>query len=123
MTASTTCLIKMKIVWRSIPEYPGYEINRLGQIRRKSTGLILKPFDDGRGYLRVSLNGKNIKVHVLVARMFVPNPHGYPIIDHKRGNKHDNRASQLEWCTFSENTKRAHRLGLCRRDKKKGADK
>ena len=80
----------MKIVWHSIPEYPGYEINRLGQIKRKSTGRVLKPFDDSRGYLRVSLNGKNIKVHVLVARMFVPNPHGYPVIDHKRGNKHDN---------------------------------
>ena len=83
----------MKIVWHTIPDFPEYEINRLGEIRRKSTGRVLKPFDDRRGYLRVSLNGCNVKVHLLVAKMFVPNPHGYPVVDHKRGNKHDNRAS------------------------------
>jgi hypothetical protein len=87
----------MKIVWHTIPDFPEYEINRLGEIRRKSTGRVLKPFDDRRGYLRVSLNGCNVKVHLLVAKLFVPNPHGYPVVDHKRGNKHDNRASQLEW--------------------------
>ena len=93
----------MKIVWHTIPDFPEYEINRLGEIRRKSTGRVLKPFDD------------------LVARMFVPNPHGYPVVDHKRGNKHDNRASQLEWCTIAENTRRAHALGLYPRNSKKGA--
>lgn len=74
----------MKIVWHTIPDFPEYEINRLGEIRRKSTGRVLKPFDDRRGYLRVSLNGCNVKVHLLVARMFVPNPHGYPVVDHMR---------------------------------------
>ena len=103
----------MKIVWHTIPDYPEYEINRLGQIRRKSTGRVLKPFDDRRGYLRVSLNGRNAKVHILVAKMFVPNPHGYPVVDHKHGDKHDNRASQLEWCTVAENKRRAYALGLC----------
>ena len=39
----------------------------------------------------------------------------------KRGNKHDNRASQLEWCTIAENTRRAHALGLYPRNSKKGA--
>lgn len=82
----------MKIVWHTIPDFPEYEINRLGEIRRKSTGRVLKPFDDRRGYLRVSLNGCNVKVHLLVAKMFVPNPHGYPVVDHKRGNKHDTRS-------------------------------
>ena len=55
----------MKIVWHTIPDFPEYEINRLGEIRRKSTGRVLKPFDDRRGYLRVSLNGCNVKVHLL----------------------------------------------------------
>ena len=103
----------MRIVWHALPDFPGYEINRLGQIRRQSTGRVLKPFDDRRGYLRVSMNGKNVKVHLLVAKMFVPNPHGYPVVDHKHGDKHDNRASQLEWCTVAENTRRAYALGLC----------
>ncbi|MFR0872162.1 MAG: HNH endonuclease [Oscillospiraceae bacterium] len=59
-----------------------------------------------------------MKVHLLVAKMFVPNPHGYPVVDHKRGNKHDNRASQLEWCTIAENTRRAHALGFTPNSKK-----
>lgn len=112
-------MTKMRIAWHTLPDYPEYEINRLGQIRRKSTGRVLKPFDDSRGYLRVSLNGKNVKVHILVAKMFVPNPNSYPVVDHKKGNKHDNRASQLEWCTIAENTRRAHALGLYPRKKRR----
>jgi len=57
---------------------------------------MLKPFDDQRGYLRVTLNGKNIKVHKIVAEMFLPNPANLPVVNHKNGKKHDNRASQLE---------------------------
>ena len=97
----------MLIVWKTIENFPNYEINRLGQIRNRKTGKILKPFDDCRGYLRVRLNGINCKVHVLVAKQFIPNPENKPIVNHKHGNKHDNRASQLEWMTQSENIKHA----------------
>ena len=106
----------MRIIWITLADYPDYEINRLGQIRKK-TGKILKPFDDRRGYLRVSLNGKNIKVHILPAKTFLPNPDNLPVVNHKKGNKHDNRASQLEWCSHSDNTKHAWALGLCKRRK------
>ena len=57
------------------------------------------------------------------AKLFVPNPNGYPVVDHKHGDKHDNRASQLEWCTIAENTRRAHALGLYPPRKKKGEHK
>ena len=107
----------MKITWIALEDYPEYEINRLGQIRKKKTGRILKPFDDRRGYLRVTLNGKNVKVHILTARTFLPNPDNLPIVNHKKGNKHDNRVSQLEWCFYSENTKHAWTFGLCKRRK------
>jgi hypothetical protein len=107
----------MIIKWRALAEYPKYEINRLGQIRKKETGKLLLPFDDRRGYLRVTLNGKNIKVHILVAKTFLPNPGNLPIVNHKSGVKHDNRASQLEWCSWSENVKHAWALGLRRRRK------
>jgi len=103
----------MKIIWKGLAEYPEYEINRLGQIRKKGTSQPLVPFDDHRGYLRVTLNRKNVKVHILVAKTFLPNPENLPVVNHKHGNKHDNRASQLEWCSYSENTKHAWALGLC----------
>ena len=107
----------MKIVWKTIIGHPNYEINRLGKIRNKKTQLVLKPFDDCRGYLRVRLDGINCKVHVLVARQFIPNPENKRIVNHKRGNKHDNRASQLEWMTQSENIKHAWETGLIKRKK------
>ena len=107
----------MRIAWHPIKEYPDYEINRLGQIKSRKTGKILKPFDDSRGYLRVTLNGVNVKVHILVASMFVenPDPEHKTIVNHKTGNKHDNRASQLEWVTPSENTKHAWDTGLIKK--------
>lgn len=105
----------MKIIWQTIRNHPNYEINRLGEIRNKRNGKILKPSDDCRGYLRVRLDGINCKVHILVARQFIPNPENKPIVNHKRGNKHDNRASQLEWVTQSENIKHAWETGLIKR--------
>lgn len=110
----------MRIAWHPIKEHPNYEINRLGQIRSSKTGQILKPFDDNRGYLRVTLDGKNYKVHILVVIQFVPKPvSSFPlVVNHISGNKHDNRASQLEWVTQSENIKHAWEHGLIRRQKK-----
>ena len=64
----------MRIKWYVIKDHPNYELNRLGQVRNRRTGKILKPFDDRRGYLRVTLDGVNVKLHILVASMFVVNP-------------------------------------------------
>jgi hypothetical protein len=60
---------------------------------------MLKPFDYWRRYLRVTLGGKNIKVHILVAKQFIPNPNNLPIASHKNGSKYDNRESQRERCS------------------------
>lgn len=108
-----------KVIWHEITEHPNYEINRMGEVRSKKTGKLLKPYDDGTGYLRVKLNGENCRLHILVAKQFVPNPENKPIVNHKRGIKHDCRASQLEWVTQSENIKHAWNIRLCKRKKVK----
>lgn len=109
----------MRIKWYPIDGHPNYELNRLGQVRNKRTGKILKPFDDRRGYLRVTLDGVNVKLHILVAKKFVTNPDPVhkTIVNHKKGNKHDPRALQLEWVTPSENTKHAWDTGLIKKKK------
>ena len=55
------------------------------------------------------------RLHILVATAFCSHPEGKNIVNHKRGKKHDCRASQLEWVTQSENIQHAWNIGLCGR--------
>ena len=55
-----------------------------------------------------------VYVHICVALAFIPNPNGLPCINHKDGNKANNRVDNLEWCSHAENMKHASRTGLCK---------
>lgn len=54
-------------------------------------------------------NGKqdSYYVHRLVATAFIPNPNGYPEVNHLDGNPSNNHVSNLEWCTKSQTMIRA----------------
>ncbi len=67
---------------------------------------------NNRGYLRANINKHDEYVHRIVAICFVPNPHGYDEVNHIDGIKTNNHASNLEWCTRSENNLHAFRIGL-----------
>ena len=67
-------------------------------------------------YPRVSMRfgGKTHKemVHRIVARVFLePRPAGLHV-NHKDGNKHNNRPENLEWVTQKQNVHHAWRAGL-----------
>lgn len=64
------------------------------------------------GYMRVTIYGKDEYVHRLVANYFVPNPNGYSEVNHIDGNKENNCADNLEWCTRSQNNRHAFQTGL-----------
>jgi len=51
-------------------------------------------------------------VHRAVAKAHIPNPEGKPHINHIDGNKQNNRADNLEWCTAAENQLHAYATGL-----------
>lgn len=99
--------------WKPIKGCPGYEISNHGRVRSPKT--ILKPWDDGRGYLRVKVGGVKFKVHKLVGEHFKRNPNKFELINHKDGDKHNNQASNLEWTTQSENVRHAWKHGLIKR--------
>jgi hypothetical protein len=52
------------------------------------------------------------RVHRLVLEVFVSSCPPGTEVNHKDGNKSNNRATNLEWVTRSENCKHAYRLGL-----------
>lgn len=106
-------------IWKSHPDILGIEVSTFGIVRtldrvvssEKRTdlikGRISKQYDNGRGYLNVSIpiDGKWTKkaVHRLVAQTFIPNPDNLPEANHKDGDRTNNNASNLEWCSHSYN--------------------
>lgn len=87
------------------------EIKESGEVFLKSNGKQIRPKNNGNGYLRIYIPQikKRFLLHRLVATACIPNPHNKPQVNHIDGNKHNNSASNLEWCTNKENLDHFHK--------------
>jgi hypothetical protein len=92
--------------WKTIADFPNYDVSSLGNIRNNKTGKPLKICTKS-GYYNISLvdnnNTKTFKVHRLVALAFIENPEHKLEVNHKDKNKLNNCVSNLEWMTRREN--------------------
>lgn len=81
------------------------EVTENGNVFIKATGKEITPKNNGNGYLRIYIPKikKRFLLHRLVATAYVPNPDNKPQVNHIDGNKHNNSANNLEWCTNQEN--------------------
>lgn len=111
--------------WKPISEYNGqYFISNLGNVMsiKYKYPRLLKPRKDNCGYLRVALvSGTKIqecKIHRLVAIEFIDNPSNKPTVNHKDGDKTNNKVNNLEWATNKEQMVHAKKIGLLHFKKK-----
>jgi len=115
------CIVKqIKLLklekFKAISGYGGlYEISNFGRVKSigYSTIRILKPRIDTNGYLQVVLSKNkkehNCSIHRLVSLAFILNPENYLQINHKDGNKQNNRIDNLEWCSCRYNINYYHK--------------
>lgn len=111
------------------PHNPQYMVSNYGRVYSKPKQVnhnhggiatkkarIMTQTDNGSGYLSVGLtkNGKTktTRVSRMVALTFLDNLNNKPAVNHKNGNKYDNRVENLEWATHGENVMHAWRTGL-----------
>lgn len=119
----------MNEIWRNISgfgEYDKfYQVSNLGKVRsldkyvsngngvRFIKGRILKQGYCGV-YPSVILSNaqkvKNIPIHRLVAKTFIPNLNNLPCINHKDCNPENNNVENLEWCTYKYNNEYNDRI-------------
>lgn len=111
-------------LWKEAPGYEGlYLVSDEGEIfslpkvvhgawKQHRKGKKLKKGKRGRRgqpqyefVILVDKDGKvhHESVHRLVAKAFIPNPYGYPEVNHKDENSLNNCAENLEWCSRQYN--------------------
>lgn len=114
--------------WRPVVGFEGfYEVSRDGRIKRlpRRSHLyggryvnygerLLKDHPNGTGYRHVVLTVQGAKkhayVHRLVAMSFCDGYDETLDVNHKNGNRSDNRAENLEWVTRAQNLLHCYRV-------------
>lgn len=115
-------------IWKSLPDVTGVEVSTFGRVRtidrvvsgengtRSLKGKVLKQRNDRYGYpiVSIQINKKGVTktIHRLVAQTFIPNPDGFPQVNHKDCDRTNNNVENLEWCDNSYNQQYRQKYGI-----------
>ena len=112
--------------WKTIEDFPNYEISTKGNVRTKE-------YSDGRNHTRQSkllnkqvnnigyeyvilsneiVKHKTLTVHRLMAKTFLNDYFDTLDVNHINGIKTDNRIENLEMATHNENIKKRYEIGI-----------
>ena len=101
-----------------IPKYYTLTVDEItGEIKiysnsKHAKGRELSQYFNPSGYLRVKLNNQNRQIHSLIAECFLgKRPQGFTV-NHKDGNKLNNRPDNLEYVTIADNIKHSIKYGM-----------
>ena len=93
-----------------------YEVSNLGNV--KCDGHLFNSELDKTGYVKVRISlifgTRWFWLHRIVAAYFCDNPENKDQVNHIDGNKENNKAENLEWCTNTENQR--HRIDVLGKD-------
>lgn len=120
--------------WKPVKGHEGrYEVSNLGRVKSVAGHLgtvILKPQDNGKGYKTVNITtapkkAKHVYIHRMVADAFIECNAETNLmeVNHKNGDKSDNRVENLEWVTRKKNVDHAVENGLFCTDKRRRVGK
>lgn len=104
--------------WRPVPGYERlYEVSSMGRVRRIAAGgnthpgKVLRPINHN-GYRCVKVHNRRNRIHRLVTLAFIGPIAPGQEVNHKNGDKADNRLCNLEYVTHAENVAHARANGL-----------
>lgn len=85
-----------------------------GKYRSYMTFLSTSVGENGYQRINITVNNKHLFFvsHRLVAKVFIDNPDELPVVNHLDGDKLNNRADNLEWCSHARNVRHALDYGL-----------
>lgn len=104
-------------IWRDIDGYDGkYQVSNFGRVKSfkycREGRLLKASLKSGYPFVQFGKRGKQVCIHRLVAKAFIPNPDSKPEVNHIDGNPLNNHVDNLEWCTRAENQRHAFATGL-----------
>lgn len=105
---------------KQIKDFPDYFVHSDGYVISRKFGRERKLVGGKRGggtnYAQVTLRHNGVQVspllHRIVAEHFIPRQDGKNQVNHKDGNKLNNRVDNLEWVTATENMRHSVKTGL-----------